>query len=87
MSRQLRSRLLLAAILAVGLGLRLWGIGFAASTPVGRPDEEIFCVEALAMFVRSYDRLATGWPDLAEFCKAFLELLATAGLPRAAVPS
>jgi protease I len=30
---------------------------------------------------------ATGWPDLAEFCKAFLELLANASLPRAAVPS
>ena len=65
MSRQLRSTLLLAGILAVGLGLRLWGIGFAAGTPVGRPDEEIFSVEALAMFVRPYDRLATGWPDLA----------------------
>jgi 4-amino-4-deoxy-L-arabinose transferase-like glycosyltransferase len=65
LSRQLRSRLLLAGILAVGLGLRLWGIGFAAGTPVGRPDEEIFSVEALAMFVRPYGRLATGWPDLA----------------------
>jgi hypothetical protein len=52
-------------ILLAGLGLRLWGIGFAASTPVGRPDEELFAVEALAMFVRRYDRLATGWPDLA----------------------
>jgi len=65
LSRRLRSKLLLAGILAAGLGLRLWGIGFAAGTPVGRPDEEIFAVEALAMFVRSYDRLATGWPDLA----------------------
>jgi 4-amino-4-deoxy-L-arabinose transferase-like glycosyltransferase len=65
LSRQLRSRLLLAGIVGAGLGLRLWGIGFAAGTPVGRPDEEIFAVEALAMFVRSYNRLATGWPDLA----------------------
>jgi hypothetical protein len=65
LNRQLRARLLLAGILAGGLGLRLWGIGFASSTPVARPDEEIFAVEALAMFVRSYDRLATGWPDLA----------------------
>ncbi len=65
MSRRLWPRLLLAGILALGLGLRLWGIEFAAGTPVGRPDEEIFAVEALAMFVRSYDRLATGWPDLA----------------------
>jgi hypothetical protein len=65
LSRQVRSRLLLAGILAAGLGLRLWGIGFASGTPVGRPDEEIFAVEALAMFVRAYDRLATGWPDLA----------------------
>ena len=65
MSRQLRWRLALAGIVALGLALRLWGIGFAASTPVARPDEEIFAVEALAMFVRPYDRLGTGWPDLA----------------------
>ena len=61
----MRSRLLLAGIVAVGLGLRLWGIGFAGGTTVGRPDEEIFSVEALAMFVRPYGRLSTGWPDLA----------------------
>ena len=62
MSRQLRSRLLLAGILAVGLGLRLWGIAFSASTPVGRPDEDIFAVGALHMFGRPFDRLDTGWP-------------------------
>lgn len=50
-------------ILAGGLALRLWGIAFAPSTPVGRPDEEIFSVEALAMFTRPCNRLATGWPD------------------------
>jgi 4-amino-4-deoxy-L-arabinose transferase-like glycosyltransferase len=65
LSRRLRSTLALAGVVALGLGLRLWGTGFAASTPVARPDEEIFAVEALAMFVRPYDRLATGWPDLA----------------------
>ena len=54
---------MLAVILAVGLGLRLWGIAFAASTPVGRPDEDIFAVGALHMFGRAYDRLDTGWPD------------------------
>jgi hypothetical protein len=54
---------LLGAILAVGLGLRLWGIAFAAGTPVGRPDEDIFAVGALHMFGRAYDRLDTGWPD------------------------
>jgi hypothetical protein len=54
---------LLGAILAVGLGLRLWGISFAAGTPVGRPDEDIFAVGALHMFGRAYDRLDTGWPD------------------------
>jgi hypothetical protein len=48
---------LLAAILAVGLGLRLWGIGFSASTPVGRPDEEFFAVGALHLFAGPYDRL------------------------------
>jgi len=54
---------LLWAVLAAGLGLRLWGIAFAGSTPHARPDEEIFAVEALAMFSRPYARLATGWPD------------------------
>jgi hypothetical protein len=63
LNRSLRTRLLLGAILAVGLGLRLWGIAFAASTPVGRPDEDIFAVGALHMFGRPYDRLDTGWPD------------------------
>ena len=64
MSRHLRSRLLLAGIVAVGLGLRLWGIGFAAGTPVGRPDEEFFAVGALHLFAGPYDRLSSGWPDL-----------------------
>lgn len=64
MSRQLRSSLLLAAILAVGLGLRLWGNGFSASTPLGRPDEEFFAVGALHLFAGPYDRLSSGWPDL-----------------------
>lgn len=49
-------------ILGAGLGLRLWGIGFASSTPLGRPDEEIFSLEAMAMFVRPCNRLASGWP-------------------------
>jgi hypothetical protein len=62
LSRQLRAKLLLGAILAGGLGLRLWGIAFAATTPVGRPDEDIFAVGALHMFGRPYDRLDTGWP-------------------------
>jgi 4-amino-4-deoxy-L-arabinose transferase-like glycosyltransferase len=56
-------KLLLWSILIAGLALRLWGIAFASSTPVGRPDEEIFTVEALAMFVRPYARLFSGWPD------------------------
>lgn len=63
MRRRLGPAALLGAILAVGLGLRLWGIGFAAGTPVGRPDEDIFAVGALHMFGRPYDRLDTGWPD------------------------
>lgn len=75
MSRQLRTKLLLAAILAVGLGLRLWGIGFSASTPVGRPDEDIFAVGALHMFGRPYDRLDTGWPaGIFRLCHAVLWL-------------
>ena len=58
-----RPRVLLAFILGAGLALRLWGAAFASSTPLGRPDEEIFAVEALAMFTRPCHRLATGWPD------------------------
>src|SRR5215831_11305789 len=58
-----RLLLLLWLMLGVGLGLRLWGIAFAGSTPIGRPDEEIFSVEGLAMFVRPYNRLSSGWPD------------------------
>ncbi len=54
---------MLGLILGAGLALRLWGIGFASSTPVGRPDEELFAVEALAMFTRPVDWLARGWPD------------------------
>src|SRR6266850_102727 len=55
--------LLLWLVLGVGLGLRLWGIAFAGSTPVGRPDEEIFAVEGMQMFTWPYSRLDTGWPD------------------------
>jgi hypothetical protein len=63
-ARRLVPGLVLGGLLAVGLGLRLWGIGFAASTPVGRPDEEILAVGALHLFQHPYDRLDTGWPDL-----------------------
>jgi hypothetical protein len=63
LNRRLPPKVILGAILAVGLGLRLWGIGFSASTPVGRPDEDIFAVGALHMFGRPFDRLDTGWPD------------------------
>jgi Dolichyl-phosphate-mannose-protein mannosyltransferase len=58
-----RPRVLLALILGAGLALRLWGIAFSSSAPLGRPDEEIFSVEAMAMFARPCNRLATGWPD------------------------
>jgi len=65
LDRLLKPKLLLWSILLGAIGLRLAGIAFASSTPVGRPDEEIFAVEALGMFVRPYGRLFTGWPDLA----------------------
>lgn len=55
--------MLLWLVLGAGLGLRLWGIAFAGSTPVGRPDEEVFAVEGMQMFAGHYSRLATGWPD------------------------
>jgi hypothetical protein len=62
-SANVRAFVLLWLVLGAGLGLRLWGIAFAGSTPIGRPDEEIFAVEAMAMFTRPYGRLSSGWPD------------------------
>jgi hypothetical protein len=50
-------------VLSAALVLRLWGIAFAGSTPLGRPDEATFAIEGLTMFTRSYGRLASGWPD------------------------
>jgi len=50
-------------LLAVGFGLRVWGIAFASSAPLARPDEATFAIEGLAMFTRPYGRLGTGWPD------------------------
>jgi hypothetical protein len=75
LNRRLPPKVILGAILAVGLGLRLWGIAFSASTPVGRPDEDIFAVGALHMFGRPYDRLDTGWPNgIYILCHAILWL-------------
>ena len=50
-------------ILAAGLGLRLWGIRFARTTPLGRPDEEVFVIEAMGMFNRAYRLLDLGFPE------------------------
>jgi 4-amino-4-deoxy-L-arabinose transferase-like glycosyltransferase len=75
LSRRLPPKVILGAILAIGLGLRLWGIAFSASTPVGRPDEDIFAIGALHMFGRPYDRLDTGWPaGIFTVCHAVLWL-------------
>ena len=53
----------LAGILAVAVVLRLWGTGFGEHSPLARPDEQIYALEAMGMFVRPYARLATGWPQ------------------------
>lgn len=52
-----------AGILAVAVVLRLWGTGFGEHSPLARPDEQIYALEAMGMFVRPYARLATGWPQ------------------------
>src|ERR1700682_5147818 len=50
-------------ILAIAVVLRLWGTGFGEHSPLARPDEQIYALEAMGMFVRPYARLATGWPQ------------------------
>jgi hypothetical protein len=65
-----RHRLAVAASLALAAGLRLWGIGFSATTPVGRPDEETFINDAFKFFGSAPAQLAnglnilrSGWPE------------------------
>lgn len=54
-----------AAVLALAAVLRFVGIGFAPSTPWGRPDEEIFADVALRLFSTADPHSAeTGWPEL-----------------------
>ncbi len=57
--------LLRTGVLALAALLRFLGIGFAPSTPWGRPDEEIFATVALRLFSESSPHSAeTGWPEL-----------------------
>jgi len=53
----------LFAIAAVALALRLWGIGFGATQPLARPDEEFFALGAMGLFAHRYRGLANGWPE------------------------
>lgn len=54
-----------AAVVALAALLRFVGIGFAPSTPWGRPDEEIFADVALRLFSTPNPHTAeTGWPEL-----------------------
>ncbi|OLE64483.1 MAG: hypothetical protein AUG04_00245 [Deltaproteobacteria bacterium 13_1_20CM_2_69_21] len=55
-------RAALLAIGAVALAARLWGIGFGATQPLARPDEEFFALRAMGLFSHPYDALANGWP-------------------------
>jgi hypothetical protein len=58
-------RLARLGILALATVLRFVGIGFAPSTPWGRPDEEIFATVALRLFTDASPHTAeTGWPEL-----------------------
>jgi hypothetical protein len=51
-------------VLALAAVLRFVGIGFAPSTPWGRPDEEIFATAALRLFTEASPHTAeTGWPE------------------------
>jgi len=65
-----RQRLAQAGATAFAAALRLWGIGFSATTPVGRPDEETFINDAFKFFGSAPAQLAnglnilrSGWPE------------------------
>jgi hypothetical protein len=64
-----RSRLTTAAFLGLplllGLVVRLWGIGFAPTSPRARPDEDIFIQRAFASIIESpgIETLRSGWPE------------------------
>jgi hypothetical protein len=60
----------MAGAIALAAGLRVWGIGFSATTPVGRPDEETFINDAFKFFGSAPAQLAnglnilrSGWPE------------------------
>lgn len=60
-----RRNLSVAVVLGLSLALRLWGIGFSGSTPRGRPDEEIWFIEALRFFNPAplFRSLELGYPE------------------------
>jgi hypothetical protein len=60
-----RSAALIALALLTGLFVRLWGIGFAPTSPRARPDEEIFIQKAFERIVepQGLSILRSGWPE------------------------
>jgi hypothetical protein len=55
----------LSAVVAVSAALRLWGIGYAPTAPLARPDEQAFILGALESFKgpRGPEILRSGWPE------------------------
>src|SRR5438309_4742573 len=53
------------AALAAAAALRIWGIGFSATIPWGRPDEELFIIGGLRYFGGrpALDQIPRGWPE------------------------
>lgn len=58
------ARWALASVLAIALGLRLWGIGFGLPHTLSRPDEEATLSVALRFFGRHLDPGFYHWPPL-----------------------
>jgi Dolichyl-phosphate-mannose-protein mannosyltransferase len=54
---------LLAIVVILGAGLRLWGIGFGLPHPMTRPDEEFIVSKALGFFGGDYNPHFFEWPS------------------------
>jgi hypothetical protein len=62
---RLTTALLIGLPLLLGLVVRVWGIGFAPSSPRARPDEDIFIQHAFETIIErpGLEILRSGWPE------------------------
>jgi hypothetical protein len=63
--RRFLALVFVALVLGLGLFVRVYGIGFAPSSPRARPDEDIFIQRAFEAIIESPGRtiLRSGWPE------------------------